>query len=51
MGHATKTGVTPEIMHEPQEEHVPQPRLHEALQAGGVHYRVVARTRLRCCVR
>ena len=37
---ATRTGVTPEIMHEHQEEHVPQPRLHEALVAGGVHYRV-----------
>lgn len=37
---ATRTSVTPQIMHEPQEEHVPQPRLHEALQAGGVHYRV-----------
>ncbi len=37
---ATRTNVTPEIMHEPQEDHVPQPRLHEALQAGGVHYRV-----------
>lgn len=37
---ATRTGVTPQIMYEPQEEYVPQPRLHEALQAGGVHYRV-----------
>ena len=37
---ATRTSVTPQIMHEPQEEHVSQPRLPEALQAGGVHYRV-----------
>jgi nitrogen PTS system EIIA component len=37
---ATRTSVTPQIMHEPQEDHVPQPRLHEALQEGGVHYRV-----------
>ena len=36
----TRTSVTPQIMHEPQEGHVPQPRLNEALQAGGVHYRV-----------
>ena len=37
---ATRTNVTPQIMHEPQEEHVPQPRLDQALEAGGVHYRV-----------
>src|SRR5512142_2824002 len=37
---ATRTSVTPQIMHEPQEEHAPQPRLHESLQAGGVHYRI-----------
>jgi PTS system nitrogen regulatory IIA component len=37
---ATRTNVTPQIMHEPQEERVPQPKLHEALQEGGVHYRV-----------
>ncbi len=37
---ATRTNVTPEIMHEPQEEHVTQPRLDKALQAGGMHYRV-----------
>lgn len=37
---ATRTGVTPQIMHEPEEAHVPLPRLDKALQAGGVHYRV-----------
>lgn len=35
----TRTGVTPQIMHEPEDDYTP-PRLDEAVQAGGVHYRI-----------
>ncbi|MBF0476685.1 MAG: PTS sugar transporter subunit IIA [Deltaproteobacteria bacterium] len=37
---ASRINVSPELMHEPEVEGVPLPRLDEALQAGGVHYRV-----------
>jgi nitrogen PTS system EIIA component len=37
---ATRTGVTPQIMQEPEEAQAPQPRIDQALKAGGLHYRV-----------